>query len=80
MVVMVLLLDVSIVSGYSSLTDAASQPNPVQISVGDKVTWRNDDSQPHTVTSGVNGYTDGRFDSSIMGPAATAVIFKINYF
>lgn len=75
-----LLLDISIVSGSSSLTYAASQPNPVQISVGDKVTWRNDDSQPHTVTSGVNGQPDGRFDSSIMGPAATAVIFKNNYF
>jgi hypothetical protein len=40
----------------------------------------NDDSQPHTVTSGVNGQPDGRFDFSIMAPAATAVIFKINYF
>ncbi|HEV3433033.1 MAG TPA: hypothetical protein VG098_03480 [Nitrososphaera sp.] len=26
----------------------------------------NDDSQPHAVTSGVNGQPDGRFDSSIM--------------
>jgi hypothetical protein len=40
----------------------------------------NDDSQPHTVTSEVNGQPDGRFDFSIMAPAATAVIFKINYF
>jgi plastocyanin len=61
--VVVLLLDVSIVSGYSSLTDAAYRLRPVQISVEDTVTWRNDDSQPHTVTSGVNGQPDGRFDS-----------------
>jgi plastocyanin len=62
-VVVLLLLDVSIVSGYSSLTDAAYRLRPVQISVEDTVTWRNDDSQPHTVTSGVNGQPDGRFDS-----------------
>jgi plastocyanin len=76
MVVVVLLLDVSIVAGSSSLTDGAYQPNPVQISIRRyTVTWTNDDSQLHTVTSGVNGQPDGRFDSSIMAPAATAVIF-----
>ncbi len=76
-----LLLDVSIVSGSSSLTDGAYQPNPVQISIGRcTVTWTNDDSQLHTVTSGVNRQSDGRFDSSTMGPAAIAVILKINYF
>lgn len=63
--VVVQLLDVSIVPGSSNLTtDAAYQPNLVQISVGDTVTWTNDDSQPHTVTSGVNGQPDGRFNSS----------------
>jgi plastocyanin len=30
---------VSIVPGSSSLTDTAYQPNPVQVSVGDTVTW-----------------------------------------
>jgi len=55
---------VSIVPGASSLTDTAFQPNPVQVSVGDTVTWTNDDSQPHTVTSGSNGVPDGKFDSS----------------
>lgn len=57
--VVVLLLEVSIASGSSNLTDAAYQPNSVQISVGDTVTWTNDNSQPHTVTSGVNGQPDG---------------------
>lgn len=70
--VVVQLLDVSIVPGSSNLTtDAAYQPNLVQISVGDTVTWTNDDSQPHTVTSGVNGQPDGRFSFSIIAPAAT---------
>ena len=55
---------VSIVPGSSSLTDTAFQPNPVQVSVGDTVTWTNDDTQPHTVTSGQNGQPDGKFDSS----------------
>jgi len=26
------------------------------------VTWTNDDSQPHTATSGENAQADGRFD------------------
>jgi plastocyanin len=55
---------VSIVSGASSLTDTAFKPNPIQVHVGDTVTWTNDDSQPHTVTSGQNGQPDGKFDSS----------------
>jgi plastocyanin len=67
---------VSIVPGSSSLTDTAFQPNPVQVSVGDTVTWTNDDTQPHTVTSGQNGQPDGRFDSSpnfnpLMAPGQT---------
>jgi plastocyanin len=55
---------VSIVPGASSLTDTAYQPNPVQVSVGSTVTWTNDDSQPHTVTSGQNAQPDGKFNSS----------------
>ncbi|HEU0144113.1 MAG TPA: plastocyanin/azurin family copper-binding protein, partial [Nitrososphaera sp.] len=56
---------VSIVLGTSSgLSNNAFQPNTVQVQVGDTVTWTNDDSQPHTVTSGINGQPDGRFDSS----------------
>jgi len=67
---------VSIVSGSSSLTDTAYQPNPIQVSVGDTVTWTNDDSQPHTVTSGSNGQPDNKFNSSpnfnpLMAPGQT---------
>lgn len=35
------------------------------------MTWTNDDSQPHTATSGENATPDQRFDSGIMTPAAT---------
>ena len=37
-------------------------PNPVEVKVGETVTWINDDSGRHTVTS-----KDGVFDSGIMG-------------
>jgi plastocyanin len=36
-------------------------PNPVEVKVGETVTWTNDDSVIHTATS-----TDGTFDSGIM--------------
>jgi plastocyanin len=62
---------VSIVQGSSTLTTDAYQPNPIQVSVGATVTWTNDDSQPHTATSGENVTPDGTFDSGILAPAAT---------
>ncbi|MCI0557676.1 MAG: plastocyanin/azurin family copper-binding protein [Nitrososphaera sp.] len=34
------------------MTTKAYRPNPVQIRVGDTVTWTIDDSTPHTATSG----------------------------
>jgi nitrite reductase (NO-forming) len=62
---------VSIVQGSSSLTTDAYSPNPAQVSVGGAVTWTNDDSQPHTATSGENATPDMTFESGIMAPAAT---------
>jgi plastocyanin len=44
--------NVSIVPGASTLADKAWSPNPVNIKVGDTITWTNDDNQAHTVTSG----------------------------
>jgi plastocyanin len=55
---------VSIVPGSSSLTTDAFSPNPIQVSVGNTVTWTNNDSQPHTVTSGSNGQPDNKFNPS----------------
>jgi plastocyanin len=45
---------VSIVPGASALTTDAFSPNPIQVSIGTTVTWTNNDSQPHTVSSGEN--------------------------
>ena len=64
-------ISVSTVPGSSALTTDAYQPNPVQVSVGGTVTWTNDDTQPHTATSGEAVTPDGNFDSGIMAPAAT---------
>jgi plastocyanin len=55
---------VSIVPGSSSLTTNAFSPNPIRVSVGNTVTWTNNDSQPHTVASGSNGQPDNKFNSS----------------
>jgi plastocyanin len=43
---------VRIPEGASELTDDAYSPNPVEVTVGDTVTWINDDSTTHTATSG----------------------------
>ncbi len=61
----------SISFGSSTLTTDAYQPNPIQISVGETVRWVNDDSLPHTITSGENATADGNFNSGIMAPGAT---------
>jgi plastocyanin len=53
-----------ITQGSSNKTLDAFSPNPANVHIGDIVTWTNRDSIPHTVTSGINGRPDGRFDSS----------------
>jgi plastocyanin len=62
---------VSIVVGASVPTNGEFySPETVETSVGSMVTWSNDDSLPHTVTSGVvennSPVPDGSFDSGIM--------------
>lgn len=70
-------LTVSIVQGSSTLTDNGGfQPNPIQLPAGDTVTWRNDDLEAHTVTSGSDGVPDNKFNSSpnfipLITPGAT---------
>jgi plastocyanin len=64
---------VSIAVGASVSTSAQSyEPNNAETTVGSMVTWINDDTAPHTVTSGTienNRPTpDGSFDSGIINP------------
>ncbi len=46
-----------------AITDGAFQPGSLTISVGDTITWANEDDSPHTVTS-----VDGAFDSGNLDP------------
>jgi hypothetical protein len=58
---------VSIVPGASELEDKAFSPNPINVKIGDTVTWINNDDTIHVVTSGT-GPSDPNlgkeFDSS----------------
>jgi plastocyanin len=58
--------EVSITQGALSKTADAYDPNPVQAKAGDTVTWTNNDSTPHTATSGKDSKPDGTFDSSTL--------------
>jgi len=62
---------VSIVQGASGKTNDAYNPNPAQVSAGGSVTWTNDDSVPHTATSGQDATPDGTFDSGILQQGAS---------
>src|SRR5215212_3544143 len=66
-----LVTSVSIANGASVPTNEEFfVPDPVRITAGTAVTWKNDDTASHTVTSGtVQNNTptpDGRFDSGIL--------------
>jgi plastocyanin len=64
---------VSIVRGASTLADKAFSPNPVNVKIGDTITWVNEDSVFHTVVSGnpsTGGETGKVFDSGLSGPTA----------
>ncbi|MCC6544718.1 MAG: cupredoxin domain-containing protein [Nitrospirae bacterium] len=52
---------VSIISGASFACTTAYSPDSITISVGDTITWKNNDTMEHTVTS-----------TSDSGPACTA--------
>ena len=64
---------VTIQPNSATLGDKAYVPNPVDVKVGESVTWTNDDSQIHTATSGTVGGEDSGsvFDSGILSPKAT---------
>jgi plastocyanin len=62
---------VFIVPGAGNLGDKGFSPNPMNIKVGDTVTWTNSDNMEHTVTSGTgpSDRTHGKqFDSGFSGP------------
>jgi plastocyanin len=67
---------VSIVQGSSSPTASKPyEPSPLTVKTGTSVTWTNNDSSIHTVTSGLpeNGDVGTLFDSSLINPGMTFV-------
>ncbi|MBI5377886.1 MAG: cupredoxin domain-containing protein, partial [Thaumarchaeota archaeon] len=62
--------EISIPAGSSTAgcekTNECFIPNEVTVDVGSEVTWSNDDSAAHTVTSGdIEGGPDGKFNSDL---------------
>jgi plastocyanin len=65
---------VSIVKGASSPSIAKPyEPSPLRLKLGTSVTWTNNDSTLHTVTSGLpeQGALGTLFDSNIIAPGKT---------
>ncbi|WP_051344383.1 multicopper oxidase domain-containing protein [Alicyclobacillus herbarius] len=53
------------------MSQLAYSPQTLHVTVGTTVTWRNDDTMAHTVTSGQQPHKDGRFDSGNLDPGQT---------
>lgn len=70
---------VAIVLGAALLRDKAYQPNPVNVKAGGVVTWNNEDTVVHTVTSGTglqDPHLGNQFDSGLMGGHFSHIFFK----
>jgi plastocyanin len=52
-------------AGAISIKGFAFNPAQVSVTKGATVTWTNDDSTTHTVTSGVPGTPSGKFDQQL---------------
>lgn len=67
-------VQVSIVPGATTLAETSWSPNPVEVSVGQKIIWTNNDNAGHTITSGNPGSAevgklfDTGFTKSATGP------------
>lgn len=55
---------------YNVINSTNNMPTTITISL-DKITWTNNDLQPHTIMSGENAEADGRFDFGILAPTRT---------
>lgn len=53
----------------------AFSPATITVTKGSTVTWSNQDSTTHTVTSGANRAKDGTFDAQISGGNDTQITF-----
>ena len=74
---------VAIILGAALKRDKAYQPNPINIKAGGTVTWTNEDTVVHTVTSGsgIDYPNIGReFDSGFLGKGFSHIFFKAGTF
>jgi plastocyanin len=74
---------VAIVVGAALLRDKAYQPNPVNVKTGGTITWNNEDSVVHTVTSGTglnDPHLGNQFDSGLLGAHFSHIFFKPGVF
>jgi plastocyanin len=55
--------------GQIEIVEFAYDPDPVEVQVGDEVTWTNEDSAPHTATA-----DDGSFDTDILDKGKSGTI------
>ena len=53
-------------------------PEKITISPGDSITWFNEDSDFHSVTSGMPGTADGTFDSELFPPGESWIFAFAN--
>src|SRR6185503_18536619 len=53
----------------------AFSPATLTVSKGTKVTFDNQDTTTHTITSGANRTKDGKFDSQVSGGTQTEITF-----
>jgi plastocyanin len=53
------------------IVNGAFDPQDVTVTAGTKVTWTNNDSAGHTITSGTSGNPSGLFDSGNVAPGQT---------
>ena len=68
---------ISIVEEASEMGDQAYDPNPVKVKVGDTITWTNDDSQAHTVTSGTDS-SDSNKEKALDSSPGLATLLSTN--
>lgn len=50
------------------MVNTSFTPSSITVEVGTTVTWTNNSTLTHTVTSGTNGQHDGKFDSGNIAP------------
>jgi plastocyanin len=60
---------------HVTIRDHTFVPRTITVKPGQTIVWRNDDQDPHTVTSGANNHDDGRWKSSpLIADGATFVL------